>query len=768
MAPCIRLVESIARPTVTFKTEYVKEITKALIKGIRILLTCEGYKKRTESERKSIDHIVDLLSPLDDDDAVKAIKYLTAVYLPRLVGDVEPERPGFLTETSTLFAFEYQRFIKRLLSPRGGEDSVRHRPKVSNRALKLAFSILQLKRYLPPLPKTLRTKALKGLKKRLTTPGSSPNHMLEQLKRTANELFPPGWDFSIPVPGYTVTNKSCFEQTRGAGGSQSYMFSSEWPGSPCTKDDGVTPLTRSATDQLIDFSTHHTLDGLSVREEKKDRETPRHDNAVGKKEYERVALATVPEILKAKAEIVEDPLKARIITKNNWQCTILKPLQKMIHGRLRQHPAFQLIGSPLSAEIINEHLPQPPNTKWVSGDYEAATDNLHSDATQTVLNVILDNMTGRKTEQVGFIDLARRSLTGLTIYHEELGEFIMERGQLMGSLLSFPILCIINFSVWRHALEMSTRESSNGVGMGGPLDHVLINGDDIGFAATEKQFELWKKMVPLVGLKPSAGKNYFCDEFLSLNSELYTRNPETGLMRRIHFTNLGLLVNPEDDTTILKLESLGQMHDDFLKGVEYKGAGSSIFIDSHKSLLKMSIRNLFGPRGHGGLGATPVHGSKGSGLEGYNVRQLVIAHLLESEKVRLPSVSPVARYNSFQRAYLRRAFPDVEEYREDKLPDPIKGFEWENVTSYVEEAAISHRAMTSWLAPEIACERPTWDFWNKCKKEMDRGRGAWKELHAMTVDDYLKPVAERAIYRLIPFGLSEFAEDVVDLFGELS
>lgn len=775
MAPIAKLVDSLRRPTVSFQTKYVEELTKALIKGIRILLTCEGYKVRTESERKSIDHIVDLLSPMNDDEAVSAVKYLTAIYLPRLVDDEEPERPGNLTETSTLFTHEYGRFIKKLLNKRGGVDSVRHRPKVSNRALKLAFSILQLKRYCPPLPKSLKTKALKGLKERLTTPAKTPEHMLQQLRRTANELFPPGWDQGVRPPNFTVTNKSCYENSRAKGGAQGYMFHREWCGevestsekikrsyeemteeefelvmSQLDDADRTSPIVvpRGPSQQILDFELHRLYGTENF-------DTPVHGNSVGRERYMEAALSTAPSTLRAIAEVVEDPLKARIITKNNWQCTVLKPLQKMIHSRLRSHEPFVLIGAPLTADIVNTHLRQPEGTKWVSGDYTAATDNIHSDATDAVLHTIVDNMTGSLTEDSRYLDLAKRSLTGLTIYHEELGEFVMERGQLMGSLLSFPILCIINFSVWRHGVEMTTRRTCNGKGLGGDLDHVLINGDDIGFAAGDKQYRMWKKMVPLVGLSPSMGKNYFTDVFLSLNSQIYTRGEESGYMGEVKFTNLGLLVEPNEETLVQKLESLGQMHDDFVGGCTYSGSGSSLFIDAHQALLKRSVRNLFGPRGHGGLGATPVKGSKGASLEGYNVRQLVIAHLLEKEVVRQPSLGEVARYDKFQKAYVQKVFPDVHEARSDRLhriPQDVPfGYHWENVTELVGEAAISHRAMVSWLAPLLPQERPAWDFWNKCKKLMDRRGGEWQRVNQMTVDDYLRAPAERAIYRMANF-----------------
>jgi len=635
MAPCVILVESLQRSTVLFQTKYVEEITKATVRGLRNLLVTEGFKTKLQKERVAIDHIVDLFVPLSNSQAVKAVKYLTAYQLPRLVGDIEPERPEFLTETSTLFAGTYAKFITNRLRGRAeGDDPVRHKKKdnlhgASRRQLSLCMSILQLKRYLPPLPKDLQLEAKVGCRKRLTTPGFTPERLLCELERTANELFPLGWDTKTSVPSFSVTNKSCFESSRSAGGAQSYMFNHN--------------EARSNFNQVIDFNTWNDdllkWSGVDLGD------LPVHPSLITPEEYIDRAIRTMPSELKAKMEIVEDPLKARVITKNNWNCTILKILQKMIHTVLREHEAFELIGAPLTEEIINK-LVRFKGSKYVSGDYEAATDNFHSDATETVLDRILGNMTGKLSENPGYLLLAKKSLTGLTIVDSEVGTFRMERGQLMGSLLSFPILCIVNFAVWRFATEQTFGVKCDGKGLGGIPDRVLINGDDIGFCATVAQHALWMSLTPQVGLKPSMGKNYFADEFITLNTQLYSWVENKGLVL-IRFLNQGLLINPGNEeiswyldgqnanSVCSKLESLGPMHDDFVKGAVDKCAASAMFISHHKHLLKQTWRNLFGPREHGGLGGHPVKDhERYNSSEGYSCDNLSSPHCLKMDRLR--------------------------------------------------------------------------------------------------------------------------------------
>lgn len=745
MAICAFLVESLRRPTVSFKTRYVEELCKATVRAIRNLLVVEGYRCEGK-ERPSIDHIVDLFVPLDDEQSVKAVKYLTAYQLPRLVGDVEPDRPEFLETNSTLFTGTYGKFIDRRFVGRGsGDDPTRHRKRgvscPSRRQMQLAFSILQLKRYLPPLPKTLRLKAKQGCKDRLTAHASTPERLIDELARTAGELFPRGWDKR--PPSFSVTNKSCCESTRSAGGAQAYMFNLKY---------GREIL------EIQDFSLPSELEIWNGIE----KELPRSSAALDPCEYLDLALRSQPQQLCSKMEVVEDPLKARIITKNNWQCTVLKPLQKMIHSRLRQHPSFRLIGESLTDDIINT-LPRFPGSKYVSGDYEAATDNFNSDATETVLDEILSNMTGPLSKSPEYMILARKSLTGLRILDSEVGDFTMTRGQLMGSLLSFPILCIVNFAIWRHATELSLGTRCDGMGLGGPHDHVLINGDDIGFCATEGQYTLWTKLTPQVGLKPSLGKNYFCSEFITLNTQLYSW--KDGKLRRVFFLNQGLLLPPGGEeahrSTVDLLEALGPMHDDFVMGASDKEAASAVFVSHHKDLLKRSWRNLFGPREYGGLGAHPVRSSKRwNSLAGYSVRQLMVSELIQQGKIKLPHGGLRQRYDAFQQRFLDLRFPNLVRSRPADLPDASFENCWVDVGPLVDDAVIDFLSQVSWLNPYMTRPRSAWFETNRIAMKAD---SLYKDQHFKgDLESYLAEPEKTMLWRQyakLPL-IGEIDEDV--------
>jgi hypothetical protein len=73
----------------------------------------------------------------------------------------------------------------------------------------------------------------------------------------------------------------------------------------------------------------------------------------------------------------------------------------------------------------------------------------------------------------------------------------------MGSILSFPILCVVNLLCYWRAVErywgkqVSLRKLQ-----------VLINGDDILFRANARLYAIWQEEIKEVGFELSVGKNY--------------------------------------------------------------------------------------------------------------------------------------------------------------------------------------------------------------------------------------------------------------------
>jgi len=84
----------------------------------------------------------------------------------------------------------------------------------------------------------------------------------------------------------------------------------------------------------------------------------------------------------------------------------------------------------------------------------------------------------------------------------------------MGSILSFPILCLANLGVYLKV----TRAIHVGWSSEERLRHVLVNGDDMVYSAPKY---LWEEHVGIgqsVGLKMSVGKAYHHKTYLNVNS----------------------------------------------------------------------------------------------------------------------------------------------------------------------------------------------------------------------------------------------------------
>ncbi len=181
--------------------------------------------------------------------------------------------------------------------------------------------------------------------------------------------------------------------------------------------------------------------------------------------------------LRARTEVCCEPLKARIITKGeSLPYFAVMPLQKDAWRTLVEKEEFSLIGEPLSEQhliAIDQGTRQLLDavglhdiqfTLWVSGDYSAATDGLSLAISQLVMEEYLkargiapgEDLWELATKVLGahIIEYGRDDPSLSEEEREKLpASFLMQNGQLMGSPLSFPILCAINYVAYRTALK---------------------------------------------------------------------------------------------------------------------------------------------------------------------------------------------------------------------------------------------------------------------------------------------------------------------------
>jgi hypothetical protein len=245
-----------------------------------------------------------------------------------------------------------------------------------------------------------------------------PGWILRKLDRIVDEIFYPGWDKVAKYePDFSFTGSSCLQKSRSEGGSLAFWkeaLDEEFSGRPMIVVTDVEGNT--SWPELVDFHGKK-VDEFQLQE--------RYD---------------------AKAECVEDPLKIRIITKNDANFSLLKGLQRAMWNHLQRFPCFLFTGTPAAGEYMKLFFStlglNSKNSLFISGDYSAATDNLPPQATISILERILNNTSfgGKVSEKLA--KMALDSVTFHRIKYNYIEDAVQTNGQMMGCLLSFPVLCV--------------------------------------------------------------------------------------------------------------------------------------------------------------------------------------------------------------------------------------------------------------------------------------------------------------------------------------
>jgi len=187
---------------------------------------------------------------------------------------------------------------------------------------------------------------------------------------------------------------------------------------------------------------------------------------------------------------------------------------------------------------------------------------------------------------------------------------MQQNGQLMGSIISFPFLCIINATVSRMALELSLGRKLEFY----QLESLLkINGDDCVLADTsddQNLYPVWESVVRYVGLEPSVGKSFYSREFILINSRMYRRGGDDSFYE-IPFVNLALVHAKAKDGSNSKEVWEFKGLTDKLRSISSGFDQDRLFSwFIQRNLNKLSEFNVywFLPEWCGGLGITPPVG----------------------------------------------------------------------------------------------------------------------------------------------------------------
>nr|WNH24503.1 RNA-dependent RNA polymerase [Heterobasidion ourmia-like virus 4] len=276
-----------------------------------------------------------------------------------------------------------------------------------------------------------------------------------------------------------------------------------------------------------------------------------------------------------KVVLVDDAGKQRIVTIASALQFQLLPLHLLLYKYISKYD-WLLRGDAKPSMFKEFTLPSPAEKgeeiQMVSGDYESATDNFILAHSHHILCKILSQS---MTIPAGIKKLALSSLRSTLLRGKN--EFVRQNsGQLMGNLLSFPLLCITNYLTFKMAVPRKVP--------------VKINGDDIVFRARKKEVKKWFDTVEKSGLVVSKGKTLVHRRFFSLNSTFFVarRSGKPGAVPVIRSKSIFNPVDPLENlsvydrlsscTNIKKGEALEKIKRIFIEhnGREIRRSGCSL------------------------------------------------------------------------------------------------------------------------------------------------------------------------------------------------
>ena len=274
-----------------------------------------------------------------------------------------------------------------------------------------------------------------------------------------------------------------------------------------------------------------------------------------------------------------EALKIRVISKGPPHIySFLKPLQKLMWSSLKNNLVFKMIGTPFEAKYIQERIGKVNDEEIViNGDYKASTDNLHSWVSSTIVTEMIscfrdcydsdqDYEIDEEFEKIFMTSLINHKFKVNGSWEDQ------KEGQLMGSVTSFPILCLANAAMCRWALEIANGKTyhlkDTDLRRKDTIAPLLVNGDDCTLKGNRKNLrEIWEKITTFGGLETSIGKTLFSNigkPIVVLNSKTFHYDEEWGTWDEKKFVNMGILLgkvrSSSGETNVRGYGQMGTLH----------------------------------------------------------------------------------------------------------------------------------------------------------------------------------------------------------------
>jgi hypothetical protein len=445
-------------------------------------------------------------------DFISNAKFMCAYPMARYLHNDLPKRPAMFTGNPFIFVGKIRKILKNRLVSYNSKNT-----------LLWAGYLQGIKRGCAPADGLFIFEAMLKHKAALSQVHLFGKEIdiesVEELRPYFASMF---WWFKEPKPRLMEASTSAsFQSTRSEGGARGYIREKE--GSLSGKDEML---------RIVEQNDRSTFE---VR-------------GVPQPSFSSMLLKASKAPIEAVVSAVLEPLKVRLITKADaYRQWVSRFYQRALWKYLKLFPQFTLIARPIEIEDLKSMADKTrelnlPFTFFVSGDYSAATDGIKILYTRMAFEASLEKCVGYSDR---LLDVLRSVLYEQEINYPNkfvkyggLLPFHQTSGQLMGSVLSFPILCVINLvAYWRSLEEYTGRRFV-------PLElPVLINGDDILFMSNPDHYKIWLKCIDTVGFSLSLGKNYISDKILTINSEFFEIHlvNDSYRFKRIGYLNTGLL-----------------------------------------------------------------------------------------------------------------------------------------------------------------------------------------------------------------------------------
>jgi hypothetical protein len=167
-------------------------------------------------------------------------------------------------------------------------------------------------------------------------------------------------------------------------------------------------------------------------------------------------------------------------------------------------------------------------------------------------------------------------------------------GQLMGSVMSFVVLCIVNMAAVRRSYELTTGRRIS-------LYRIpaLVNGDDGLVRAPPAFLDIWKKYAVVGGLIPSLGKVYSHPTYANMNSTSYVWSDQESCFLHVPYVNMGLAYGMQ------RSAEKSNLSDIFVVDERHASLGSRhhTLIEMCPPTLRVQVHRLFLKENHGILHA---------------------------------------------------------------------------------------------------------------------------------------------------------------------